>query len=255
MHQRPIVDVGDTVSAGDVLADGASTDEGEIALGKNCLVAFMSWEGYNFEDAVILSERLVIDDELTSIHIEEYEIDARTTKLGDEEITRDIPNRSEDSLRNLDERGVVRVGLGKAGVCLHLEHDAVAVLPHKSRIERGALEIRRNMDAALVVRAGEALADDALRVLETQRPVCGNRIAEKITWRSGLAKHHPYSVIAAHDFDIQIKTIYYLRIIQHEWRSCLRLALDASTRYPADTAKASTAAPRSLFALDALEDG
>ena len=110
MHQRPIVDAGDTVSAGDVLADGASTDEGEIALGKNCLVAFMSWEGYNFEDAIILSERLVIDDELTSIHIEEYEIDARTTKLGDEEITRDIPNRSEDSLRNLDERGVVRVG-------------------------------------------------------------------------------------------------------------------------------------------------
>ena len=110
MHQRPIVDVGDEVKAGDVLADGASTAEGEIALGKNCLVAFMSWEGYNFEDAIILSERLVKDDELTSIHIEEYEIDARTTKLGDEEITRDIPNRSEDSLRNLDERGIVRVG-------------------------------------------------------------------------------------------------------------------------------------------------
>ncbi|HEY2073275.1 MAG TPA: hypothetical protein VGG88_06850, partial [Gaiellaceae bacterium] len=83
---------------------------GEIALGKNCLVAFMSWEGYNFEDAIILSERLVKEDELTSIHIEEYEIDARTTKLGDEEITRDIPNRSEESLRNLDERGIVRVG-------------------------------------------------------------------------------------------------------------------------------------------------
>ena len=110
MHQRPIVDVGDEVKTGDVLADGASTAEGEIALGKNCLVAFMSWEGYNFEDAIIVSERLVKDDELTSIHIEEYEIDARTTKLGDEEITRDIPNRSEDSLRNLDERGVVRIG-------------------------------------------------------------------------------------------------------------------------------------------------
>jgi DNA-directed RNA polymerase subunit beta len=110
MHQRPVVDVGDEVKAGDVLADGASTSNGEIALGKNCLVAFMSWEGYNFEDAIIISERLVKDDELTSIHIEEYEIDARTTKLGDEEITRDIPNRSEDSLRNLDERGVVRIG-------------------------------------------------------------------------------------------------------------------------------------------------
>ncbi|MFN8160073.1 MAG: DNA-directed RNA polymerase subunit beta [Solirubrobacterales bacterium] len=110
MHQRPTVSVGQKVKAGDVLADGSSTAGGEIALGKNCLVAFMSWEGYNFEDAIIISERLVKDDELTSIHIEEYEIDARTTKLGDEEITRDIPNRSEESLRNLDERGIVRIG-------------------------------------------------------------------------------------------------------------------------------------------------
>ena len=110
IHQTPIVNVGQKVKAGDVLADGSSTAGGEIALGKNCLVAFMSWEGYNFEDAIILSERLVKDDELTSIHIEEYEIDARTTKLGDEEITRDIPNRSEESLRNLDERGIVRIG-------------------------------------------------------------------------------------------------------------------------------------------------
>jgi DNA-directed RNA polymerase subunit beta len=110
IHQTPTVSVGEKVKAGDVLADGSSTAGGEIALGKNCLVAFMSWEGYNFEDAIILSSRLFKDDELTSIHIEEYEIDARTTKLGDEEITRDIPNRSEESLRNLDERGIVRVG-------------------------------------------------------------------------------------------------------------------------------------------------
>ena len=110
IHQRPIVSVGDKVKEGDVLADGSSTAGGEIALGKNCLVAFMSWEGYNFEDAIIISQRLVKDDELTSIHIEEYEIDARTTKLGDEEITRDIPNRSEERLRNLDERGIVRIG-------------------------------------------------------------------------------------------------------------------------------------------------
>ena len=110
IHQRPIVSVGDKVKADDVLADGSSTAGGEIALGKNVVVAFMSWEGYNFEDAIIISERLVKDDELTSIHIEEYEIDARTTKLGDEEITRDIPNRSEESLRNLDERGIVRIG-------------------------------------------------------------------------------------------------------------------------------------------------
>ncbi|HEX8646860.1 MAG TPA: DNA-directed RNA polymerase subunit beta, partial [Thermoleophilaceae bacterium] len=110
IHQKPRVSEGQRVKKGDVLADGSSTDKGELALGKNCMVAFMSWEGYNFEDAIIISERLVKDDELTSIHIEEYEIDARTTKLGDEEITRDIPNRSEESLRNLDERGIVRIG-------------------------------------------------------------------------------------------------------------------------------------------------
>jgi DNA-directed RNA polymerase subunit beta len=110
IHQKPIIEVGTDVAEGDVLADGSASDQGEMALGKNLLVAFMSWEGYNFEDAIILSKRLVSDDELTSIHIEEYEIDARTTKLGDEEITRDIPNRSEESLRNLDDRGIVRIG-------------------------------------------------------------------------------------------------------------------------------------------------
>ena len=110
IHQKPHVSVGQKVYKDELLADGASTDSGEMALGKNLLVAFMSWEGYNFEDAIILSRRLVKDDELSSIHIEEYEIDARTTKLGDEEITRDIPNRSEESLRNLDDRGIVRIG-------------------------------------------------------------------------------------------------------------------------------------------------
>src|SRR3712207_1278264 len=110
IHQKPRVTTGQTVEAGDMLADGSATDRGEMALGKNLMVAFMSWEGYNFEDAIILSSRLVKEDELTSIHIEEYEIDARTTKLGDDEITRDIPNRSEESLRNLDDRGIVRIG-------------------------------------------------------------------------------------------------------------------------------------------------
>ncbi len=110
IHNKPLVSTGEEVTEGHVLADGSATDSGEMALGKNLCVAFMSWEGYNFEDAIILSRRLVKDDELTSIHIEEYEIDARTTKLGDEEITRDIPNRSEESLRNLDDRGIVRVG-------------------------------------------------------------------------------------------------------------------------------------------------
>ncbi len=110
IHQKPIVEVGDRLKSGDVLADGSSTDKGELALGANLLVAFMPFEGYNFEDAIVISERLVKEDVLSSIHIHEYEIDARTTKLGDEEITRDIPNRSEESLKDLDERGVVRIG-------------------------------------------------------------------------------------------------------------------------------------------------
>ncbi len=110
IHQKPIVRLGDRVRAEQVLADGSSTDMGELALGANLLVAFMPWEGYNFEDAIVISERLVKEDVLSSIHIHEYEIDARSTKLGDEEITRDIPNRSEESLKDLDERGVVRIG-------------------------------------------------------------------------------------------------------------------------------------------------
>jgi DNA-directed RNA polymerase subunit beta len=110
IHQKPVVRLGDRVKGGDVLADGSSTAQGELALGKNLLVAFMPFEGYNFEDAIVISERLVKDDVLSSIHIHEYEIDARSTKLGDEEITRDIPNRSEESLKDLDDRGVVRIG-------------------------------------------------------------------------------------------------------------------------------------------------
>jgi DNA-directed RNA polymerase subunit beta len=110
IHHKPVVGLGEKVAAGQVLADGSSTDEGELALGANLLVAFMPFEGYNFEDAIVISERLVKDDVLSSIHIHEYEIDARSTKLGDEEITRDIPNRSEESLAQLDERGIVRIG-------------------------------------------------------------------------------------------------------------------------------------------------
>jgi DNA-directed RNA polymerase subunit beta len=110
INQKPIVKIGDKVKPGTVLADGPSTSYGDLSLGRNVLVAFMSWEGYNFEDAIILSERLVKDDVYTSVHIEEYEIDARDTKLGPEEITRDIPNVGEDALRNLDENGIIRIG-------------------------------------------------------------------------------------------------------------------------------------------------
>ncbi|NLJ98080.1 MAG: DNA-directed RNA polymerase subunit beta [Tissierellia bacterium] len=110
INQRPIVEKGERVEKGQVIADGPSTDQGEIALGKNLLVAFMTWEGYNFEDAILISENLVIEDRLTSIHIEEYESEARDTKLGPEEITRDIPNVGEDMLKDLDEQGIIRIG-------------------------------------------------------------------------------------------------------------------------------------------------
>ena len=110
VNQKPLAKEGDMVTAGTVLADGPSTDQGELALGRNLLVAFMPWKGYNYEDAIILSERLVKDDVLTSIHIEEHEVDARDTKLGAEEITRDIPNVAEEALMDLDENGIIRVG-------------------------------------------------------------------------------------------------------------------------------------------------
>jgi DNA-directed RNA polymerase subunit beta len=109
-NQRPIVTEGDYVTKGEILADGPSMEKGELALGRNVLVAFMTWDGYNYEDAIIMSERLVKDDVYTSIHIEEYESEARDTKLGPEEITRDIPNVGEDALRNLDDRGIIRIG-------------------------------------------------------------------------------------------------------------------------------------------------
>ncbi len=110
VNQRPIVNVGDEVEVGQVLADGPATSDGEISLGKNALIGFMTWEGYNYEDAVLLNERLVRDDMYTSIHIEEYEIEARDTKLGPEEITRDIPNVGDDAIKDLDENGIIRIG-------------------------------------------------------------------------------------------------------------------------------------------------
>jgi len=114
LDQHPVVDKGDRVQQGQVLADSFATDHGELALGQNVLCAFLSWEGYNFEDAIVISETLVRDERLTSIHIERYEIEARETKLGPEEITRDIPNVGEESLRNLDEQGIIRVGAAVA---------------------------------------------------------------------------------------------------------------------------------------------
>jgi len=110
INQRPIVKMGDSVKEGDIIADGAATEKGELALGRNVLVAFMPWRGYNFEDAILISEKVLKDDAYTSIHIEEFEIDARDTRLGNEEITRDIPNVGEEALRNLDKEGIIRIG-------------------------------------------------------------------------------------------------------------------------------------------------
>ncbi|MEG2199269.1 MAG: DNA-directed RNA polymerase subunit beta, partial [Anaerovorax sp.] len=110
INQRPIVSKNETIEAGEVIADGPSTDLGEIALGRNLLIGFMTWEGYNYEDAIILNEKLIMEDLLTTLHIEEYESEARDTKLGPEEITRDIPNVGEDSLKDLDEEGIIRIG-------------------------------------------------------------------------------------------------------------------------------------------------
>jgi len=110
MNQHPVISRGDRIEKGDIIADGPSTQDGELALGQNPLIGFMTWEGYNFEDAVLISERLVVDDTYTSVHIEEYESEARDTKLGPEEITKDIPNVGEDALKDLDENGIIRIG-------------------------------------------------------------------------------------------------------------------------------------------------
>ena len=126
-NQRPIVFKGNHVEAGQVIADGPSTSNGELGLGKNPLIGFMTWEGYNYEDAVLLSERLVQDDVYTSIHIEEYEAEARDTKLGPEEITRDVPGVGDDALKDLDERGIIRIGAEVKEGDILVGHEAIVI--------------------------------------------------------------------------------------------------------------------------------
>ena len=139
INQRPVVKQGTRVRKGDVLADGPSTDMGELALGRNVLVAFTPWRGYNFEDAILISEKMVKEDYFTSIHIEEFEIESRDTKLGPEEITRDIPNVSEAALKDLDEAGIIRIGATvKAGDIL-----VGKVTPKGAGREAAAGDLRR----------------------------------------------------------------------------------------------------------------
>ncbi len=156
LNQKPIVRVGDTVKVGDVIADGAATADGELALGRNVLVAFMTWDGYNFEDAILVSERLVQGDAYTSIHIEEFEIEIRETKLGKEEFTRDIPNVSEKALKNLDDDGVVRIGtkVGPGDILVG------KVVP-KSKSE---LTPEEKLLHAIFGRMGEDVKNDSLEV-------------------------------------------------------------------------------------------
>ncbi len=156
LNQKPVVALGQKVKKGDILADGASTFKGELALGRNVLVGFMAWDGYNFEDAIIISERLVKEDVYTSIHIEEFEIEIRETKLGREEFTRDIPNVSEKALRNLDENGIIRIGTYcKPGDIL------VGKVAPKSKSE---LTPEEKLLHAIFGRAGEDVKNDSLEV-------------------------------------------------------------------------------------------
>ncbi len=156
LNQKPTVSLGQQVKKGDLLADGAATYKGELALGRNVLAAFMAWDGYNFEDAIIISEKLVKEDVYTSIHIEEFEIEIRETKLGREEFTRDIPNVSEKALRNLDENGVVRIGTYvKPGDIL------VGKVAPKSKSE---LTPEEKLLHAIFGRAGEDVKNDSLEV-------------------------------------------------------------------------------------------
>ena len=156
VNQRPIVSKGERVKAGDVIADGPATKMGEIALGKNALIGFMTWEGYNYEDAVLINEKLVYNDVYTSIHIEEYELECRDTKLGAEEITRDIPNLSDDALKDLDERGIVRIGAE-----VHSGDILVGKVSPKGETELNAEE--RLLRAIFVEKARE-VRDNSLRV-------------------------------------------------------------------------------------------
>src|SRR5919204_1164561 len=156
LNQRPIVKIDQRVKKGQILADGAATYHGELSLGRNVLVAFMSWDGYNFEDAIIISERLVKNDTYTSIHIEEFDIEIRETKLGKEEFTRDIPNVSPKALGNLDEHGVVQIGTYvKPGDIL------VGKVSPKSRSE---LTPEEKLLHAIFGRAGEDVKNDSLEV-------------------------------------------------------------------------------------------
>ena len=177
INQRPIVEVGESVKAGQVLADGPAMRNGEISLGKNALIGFMTWEGYNYEDAVLLNEKIVREDVYTSIHIEEYETESRDTKLGPEEITRDIPNVSEDALKDLDERGIIRIGAEvKSGDILvgKVTPKGETELTAEERLLRAIFgeKAREVRDTSLRVPHGEYGTSSARRPARSATPPC-----------------------------------------------------------------------------------
>lgn len=188
IHQAPIVNRGDRVSVGDLLTNAASIENGELALGTNLLVAFMPWRGYNFEDAIVLNKRLVADDALTSVHIDEYEVDARDTKLGPEEITRDIPNVSEQALSGLDEDGIVYIGTRvRPGDIL------VGKVTHKGDVQQSPEE---KLLRAIFGEKSREVRDTSLRV---PPGVEGTVIDVKIFSRSGVRKDKRYKEYVAHE--------------------------------------------------------
>jgi DNA-directed RNA polymerase subunit beta len=219
MNQRPIVQEGQRVAAGQVLADGPCTDDGELALGRNILVAFMPWRGYNFEDAILVSEKLVKEDSYTSIHIEEFEIEARDTKLGPEEITRDIPNVSEEFLKDLDEAGVIRIGARvKPGDIL------VGKVTPKGETQ---LTPEEKLLRAIF---GEKSGDVRDASLTTPPGNDGIVVDVKVFSRKGVEKDHRAKLIEEEDVERLRKDLAdQIRIIREEDRKKLIELLDGET--------------------------
>jgi DNA-directed RNA polymerase subunit beta len=219
MNQKPLVKEGQRVAAGEVLADGPCTDSGELALGRNVLVAFMPWRGYNFEDAILVSERLVKEDSYTSIHIEEFEIEARDTKLGPEEITRDIPNVSEEFLKDLDESGVIRVGA-------HVKPGDILVGKVTPKGETQLTPEEKLLRAIF----GEKSGDVRDASLTTPPGIEGAIVDVKIFCRKGVEKDSRSLEIESQDIERIRKDLQdQIRIIREEDRKKLLNLLDGET--------------------------
>ncbi len=219
INQRPLVKVGEHIDAGDIIADGQSIDCGELALGKNMLVAFMSWNGYSFEDSIILSERVVQNDDLTSIHIEGFEIMARDTKLGNEEITRDIPNVSDDALRNLDESGIVYVGAEvKAGDIL------VGKVTPKGET---AMTPEGKLLRAIFGEKSSDVRDTSFRV---PPGVCGTVIDVKVLLRRGVEKDERSIAIERQEIESMAKDMESeKKILEHTYSMHIKERITGKT--------------------------